>query len=51
METQKIYPMTSRERVLAALRRDPVDRDSGVQSYFCCYSGIDGSRRCPVPRR
>ncbi len=26
METQKIYPMTSRERVLAALRRDPVDR-------------------------
>ena len=26
METQKIDPMTSRERVLAALRRDPVDR-------------------------
>lgn len=26
METQKVDPMTSRERVLAALRRDPVDR-------------------------
>ena len=26
MKTQKVDPMTSRERVLAALRRDPVDR-------------------------
>ena len=51
MGTQKqtVGPMTGKERVLAALKREPVDQNTDLQPNVCRHSRIDGLGGRTVP--